>query len=132
MLIQYPSGRWVKTPAVYSKSPITLCNRFFSLVHLAMRQGDFSLLWRSPNNSCVYADETTLRLVVPVGFNPFLPWARDEFEDIMKLTIELDETDTEEVIEKGQALMENIDRLDGLIGELSELLEKVEKECTKN
>ena len=52
----------------------------------------------------------------------------------MKLTIELDDNDVEEWIEKAQALMENIDRLDVLIGELAELLKEAtkEEECTKN
>jgi len=61
---------------------------------------------------CAYTGETTLRLAVPLPLG-----ARTEFEELMKVRLELEEHELEEIIQLVKRLTDTLERLEELLDE---------------
>ena len=66
-----------------------------------------------PASACV--EEAALRLAVPLPLG-----ARIEFEELMKLRLELEEHELEEIIQLVRRLTDTLERLEELLGEADE------------
>jgi len=105
-----PSGRWAevfgirfasKTPTVYGMAPCLLPSSGF--LSMGLNKG---VLFPP----CAYAEEAALRLVVPLSLG-----ARIEFEGLMKVRLELDDRELEEIIQLVKRLTDTLERLEELL-----------------
>lgn len=67
-----------------------------------------------PPLACV--EEAALRLVVPLSF-----WARTEFEELMRVTLELDQHELEEIILLVQRLTEALEEVERFLEDTGDI-----------
>ena len=70
-----------------------------------------------PPLACV--EEAALRLVVPLSF-----WARTEFEELMRVTLELDQHELEEIILLVQRLTEALEEVERFLEDTGDIDER--------
>jgi len=67
-----------------------------------------------PTPACV--EEAALRLVVPLSL-----WARTEFEELMKVRVELDQHELEEIILLVQRLTEALEKIERFLEDTGDI-----------